>query len=174
MSRGSILKLARQTAEQYIKTGQPLALPWPLAYELSQQRACYVSIFEKPGRHFRAMYGQALPYQQSLAEEIIINTITAMSSRHASQFRRADLSYLAFSVAVLGPMERITSHVHLSPHTHGLYIRSDRDKSSIVLPQRTGIETPDEQIATAYREAGINQSQEAISMYRFLVTHYDD
>ncbi len=169
----SATKLARTAAELYIKQGQILATPWPLPPEFASQRACYVSIFEKPGRHFRSMFGRALPQQSTLAQEIISNTIEAIHARVPNKFRPVDFPYLVFSVAVVGPMERITSSVHLNPMQYGLYIRSDREKSSIILPQRTGIETGEDQIATAMREAGVDQNHESISMYRFHVTHYD-
>lgn len=173
MTSATVLKIARQAAEYYVTEGQQLPLTWPLPAELLQQRACYVSIYENPGRRPRAMYGHPLPQQKSLAEEIAYNTVQAIRLRSASRLRKVDLSYLGYSVAILGPLERITSPVHLDPGRYGLYIRSDRDKSAVILPQRTGIETPEDQIATAMRESGIEPSSEAISMYRFLVTHYD-
>lgn len=173
MTSGSVLNIARQAAEQYIATNELPQITWPLPVELLQQRACYVSIYENPGRRPRAMYGHPLPQQKSLAEEIAYNTVQAIRLRSASRLRKVDLSYLGYSVAVVGPLERITSPVHLDPGRYGLYIRSDRDKSAVILPERTGIETPEDQIATAMRESGIEPSSEAVSMYRFLVTHYD-
>jgi len=173
MTGGYLLKLARQAAENYIKYGQPAGVPSPLPNELLQQRACYVSIMENPGRNLQAVYGQPLPQFNCLAQEVIHNTVEAIKIRRTGQFRPIDLSYMIYSVAVLGPLERITSAVHLNPESYGLYVRSDRNKSAIILPQRTGIESPADQIATALRESGINAEQEAVSMYRFYVSHYD-
>ncbi len=173
MTAASVLKIARQAAEHYIATNELPQITWPLPAELLQQRACYVSIYENPGRRPRAMYGRPLPQQKSLAEEIVYNTIQAIRLRPSGRLRKVDLSYLGYSVAVLGLLERITSPVHLNPDRFGLYVRSDRDKSAVILPQRTGIETPDDQIATAIRESGIEAGSEAVTMYRFLVTHYD-
>ena len=167
-------KLAAQAADQYIRYQTLAPLPQMLPQSFLQQRACYVSILEKPGRHFRAMYGRPLPQQSSLAAEVVHNTIAAIQNNNSGRlFRVADLAYLSFSVAVLGPLERITNKQHLSPAQYGLYMKSDRDKTAIILPQRTGIDTPDDQIATAIRESGIEPRDEAIVMYRFFVEYYE-
>ena len=119
------------------------------------------------------MYGSPLPRQSSLAQEIITNTIYAITNSHSRAIRRADLSSLSYAVAVLNPLQRISDHSQLDPHDFGLYIRSDQGKSTVLLPQRAGIETAQEQIATALRESGINERDEAVTMYRFGVTYFE-
>ncbi len=121
----------------------------------------------------RAMYGQPIPRQPSLAHEIIFNTVQAISYASSRIIRRIDLSYLAYVVASVGPLERIHNPSHLDPARYGLYIRSDRDKTAVILPRRPGIETGADQIATAMREADIDVHQEALSLYRFPVDYYE-
>jgi len=167
-----LVKLAKTNLEQFVKTSQAMSVPQYLSAELAQQRACYVYAFQKPGRHLRAMFGGPLPRQRSLAEEIIHNSITILD--YASRpIKKADLSSLTYAVAVLEPLHRISNKDHLDPENFGLYLTSDRGKSSIILPQRTGIETPDDQVAIAMREAGIQANQEVVTMYRFLVTYHE-
>ncbi len=166
-------KWARQAAEYFIKEGEYLVPPPYLPSDLLRQRACYVTIIENPGRKVRAMYGQALPQQASLAHEIVVNTVRALEQNPARRIRRADLPQLHFSVALLGPLQRISDVEHLSPQHSGLYVRSDRGKTALLLPQRTGIETANDQVATALREAGIVPQVESVTMYRFEV-EYDD
>jgi AMMECR1 domain-containing protein len=173
MTGGVVLKLAKQAAEHYVKHKDSPALPLPLPREVAEQRPCYVTILENPGRHFRGMYGQPFPRQPSLAREIVVNTVAVIQRRVSGSFRPVDLPYLIYSVAVLDPMERITTPAHLNPHLYGLYVCSDRQKSAILLPQRTGVETAEDQVATAIRESGIDVSCEAVTMYRFYVRHYD-
>lgn len=144
-----------------------------LLSELLIQRACYVSLLENPGRHLRAMFGELLPRQNCLAQEIITNTVSAIKYSRSTRIRRADLSYLVYSVAILGSLERISGPEHLDPDQFGLYIRSDRGKTAMLLPQRAGVETADDQIATALREAGVNLYQESITLYRFPVNYYE-
>ncbi|MEX1997595.1 MAG: AMMECR1 domain-containing protein [Candidatus Andersenbacteria bacterium] len=168
------VKLARHSAEHYVRTNEPLPLPPALPPEALRQKACYVSIFENPGRRLRSMYGQPLPYQPTLAEEIITNTIIAISNHQTRRVRHADLSYLVYSVALLGPLQRISDPDHLDPQHFGLYLKSTTEKSALLLPQRVGIETGQDQIATALRESRIDSHREDFTMYRFEVTHYDE
>lgn len=166
-------KLAKAAAEQYLKTRTIMQLPTILPRELMQQRACYVSLLEKPGRRVRVMYGNVLPRQPSLASEIVANTLAALQSDAMRNTGRADVPHVSYSVAVLGPLQRISATEHLDPQRLGLYVRSDRDKTALLLPQRTGIETAEDQVATALRESGINLQSEAVTMYRFTVEYYD-
>jgi hypothetical protein len=55
---------------------------------------------------------------------------------------------------------------------YGLYVRSDKNKTALLLPRRPGIDTADDQIATAIREARIDPKNETITMYRFSVVFY--
>lgn len=166
-------KWARQAAESFIKDGVYLSPPPHLPSHLLRQRACYITIIENPGRKVRAMYGQALPQQASLAHEIVVNTVMALEQNPSRPIRRADLPQLHFSVALLGPLQRISDVEHLNPQRYGLYVKSDRGKAAILLPQRSGIETANDQVATAVREAGIQPHMESVTMYRFDV-EYDD
>ena len=166
-------KWAQQAAEHFVKEGEYLPLSGYLPATLARQRACYITMFENPGRRLRAIAGQALPQQPTLAQEIIVNTVAVLQQNPARPIRRADLKQLHFSVALLGPLQRISDLHHLNPQKYGLYVRSDRNKTALLLPQRTGIETATDQIATALREANIQPQIESFTMYRFDV-EYDD
>lgn len=174
MIGGTILKLARSAAEQYVRHRSFPTLPTTLPPDIMYQRACYVTIFENPGHHLRSQYGHPLPRHTTLAEEVIMNTIAAIDQSTQRPFRPVDLSYLGYAVLVLGSLERISRPEHLNPVRWGLYLRSDRNKNALILPGRVGIETPDDQIATAFRESQINPREEATTMYRFAVTAYED
>jgi len=164
-------KLARSTIEYYLKTKAVLPIPHYVGPDLRSQRACYIYILQKTGQQLRGAFGSPLPRHQNLAQEIIINTIAAVNSC-TTPLRRADLPSTIYRVAVVEPMQRISDPAHLNPATFGLYVKSDLGKSALVLPHRTGINTPEAQIATAMREAAINQRQESVTMYRFQVNEY--
>jgi AMMECR1 domain-containing protein len=163
------VKLAKAAAEYFINKQEVLPLPSPVPSTLLAQRACYVSVFEKPGSWLRSAYGEPLPRYKSLAEEIIMNTVRAVDGR----VRRVDMPYLEFQVAVLGQLQRISDTKHLNPAVYGLYVRSERQKTAIILPNRVGIETADDQVGTALREAGITDKYESVTLYRFTVTYYE-
>lgn len=163
------VRLAKQAAEHAIKTGEILPLPAALPPELTRQRACYVFVFEDPSRQLRRVGGSILPAQPSLAAEIISNTTHAITGL----FRRADIPHLHFSVGVAGQLQRISDSLHLNPSLFGLYLRSERGKHTVILPQRAGIETAEDQIATAMRESGIDPQQEVPTLYRFTMQFYE-
>lgn len=165
-------KIARQAAEHYARTGEYMPITWQLPPEMLKQKACFVSIIEQPGRYMLSSYGNPLPHARTLAEEIVHNTVEAIVQSNV-RMRPIDTAAYVYSVAVLGPLERITSPEHLTPPVWGLYVRSEKNKSAIVLPRRPGIENADEQIATAIREAGIDGKNEIMTMYRFSVSFYE-
>ncbi|HLD26031.1 MAG TPA: AMMECR1 domain-containing protein [Candidatus Andersenbacteria bacterium] len=166
-------KLAKTVSEHYVKSHQLPLLPLHMPTDLRRQRACFVQIFENPGRRLRAVAGSPLPQRGMLAEEIMSHVITALSSATTRAVRRAELPALVYSIAVLDPLQRISHQDQLEPSAFGLYLNSDQGKSALLLPRRPGIETPQDQIATALRESGINHRQEAVAMYRFAVTYYE-
>lgn len=174
MTGGTALRLARLAAEDYIRHQSYSPLPASLPADLLRQQACYVTIFENPGRHVRSQHGRPLPQHTTLAEEIIMNTVEAIQISTTHGFRPIDLPYLVYSISVIGSLERISRPEHLNPQIFGLYLRSDRNKSVVILPRRLGIETPDDQIATAFRESGVDLKQEASTLYRFAVTTYEE
>lgn len=167
------LKLAQDATEHFVKKREPLPVPNPLFVELNQQRACYVYLFDNPGRKLRAVYGSPLPRYTTLGQEIILNTTEALIRHSFRPLNRADLSSITHTVAIIDPLQRISDQVQLNPEQHGLYIRSDRNKTAILFPDRTGIETARDQIATAIRESQINPRQESFTMYRFGVTYHE-
>lgn len=171
MTGGKYARLAEAAARHYVMHGETLALPVTLMADLRCQQACYITIYQDPGQRFRAMYGTPLPAARTLAQEIIVNTITALQSEPHWNVRQADLSDLHFEVARIGPLERIGGPEHLDLRRFGVYVRSDRGKSAVVLPHRVGVETAAEQFATALRESGIHIRHEAATFYRFAVAY---
>lgn len=162
-------KLAKQAAEYFIKNKELLPPPSILPEELKQQRACFITIIENPGHHIKGMHGTLLPQQKSLAEEVIVNTAQA-----AFRLRRVDLPYLSYQVAIAGPPQRITAVDHFDPTRFGVYARSDSGKTAVILPSHPGIETAQDQVATAMRQLGVDTKIDTVTLYRFEVkTHAD-
>ncbi len=167
-------KLAGQAVHYYVSQQGFLPVPENLSFEFDRQQACYVTILENPGRRVRSIYGQVLPQKPLLAQEIIFNTVNAVIANPTRKLSKHDLPHLRYSVSLLGPLQRVSDLEHLNPARFGLYIKSDRGKLAVLLPRRAGVETAQDQLATALREAGINSRQEAVNMYRFDVVHFDE
>lgn len=119
------------------------------------------------------MAGHPLPRQPTLAQEIIMNTVAALKILPTRRIRRADLTSLSYSVALLGPLQRVSDPAHLDPARFGLFVKTDRGKSALLLPRRAGVETANDQIATALREAKVDTHREEAVMYRFEVNYFD-
>ncbi len=166
-------KLAKDVTEHYVRRHAVLPLPSVLPAELRRQRACYVYLYENPGHRLRAFFGAPLPYEPSVAGEIVRHTITALTRFPSPSVRRADLSFLVYTVALLEPLQRVSSVAQLDPTRFGLYVRSDRGHSTVLLPGRTGVGTAQDQVATALRELGADPRYCAIAMYRFGVTYHE-
>ncbi|MEK7557236.1 MAG: AMMECR1 domain-containing protein [Patescibacteria group bacterium] len=172
MTGGKYARLSEAAARQYVLHQRMLPLPASLAPDLKRQQACYITVYEDPGQRFRSIYGTPLPTSSCLAQEIINNTTQALARESHRVVRQADLNDLHFEVAILGPLERIGGPEHLDIRRYGVYVRSDRGKSSVVLPHRVGVETAEEQFATVLRESGINPRHEAHTFYRFTVAYH--
>lgn len=166
-------KLAKAATEHFIRQRQVLPLKGVLPPALARQRACYVYLYEKPGRRLRAMCGDPFPRQTCLGQEIIHHTVSALRRATLPDIRRSDLPSIIYTVAVLEPLQRISDAAQLQPDHYGLYLRSDRGKLAVILPRRAGVDTAQDQIATAMRESGVNLHQDTITMYRFEVIHYE-
>lgn len=172
MTGGKYARLAKEAARHYVMSGGTLPLPPVLTADLRRQQACYVTVYQDPGRRFRAIFGAPLPATSTLAQEIIHHTLAALRGDTNWNIRQADLGDLHFEIALLGPLERIGGPEHLDPRRFGLYVRSDRGKSTVILPHRVGVETAEEQFATAVRESAINLRHEAATFYRFAVAYH--
>lgn len=172
MTGGKYIKLAQQAARHFVIQRSEFLPPTHLSSDLRRQQACYVTIYEDPGRRFRTMHGTPLPTTATLAQEIVKNTVTALQQETHRTIRQADLNDFHFEVAVLGPLERIGGPEHLDPRHYGVYVRSDRGKSSVILPHRIGVETAQEQFATVMRESNISLQNESATFYRFAVVYY--
>lgn len=167
------VKLAKNVTELYVRSHREAEMPLNLPYDLGRQRACYVYIYQKPGVHLKAIYGYPLPQSRNLAAEITRNTITAIGGQSCLLIKKADLSSLMYSVAVLDTLHRINDVYHLQPDRYGLYVNNQKGKWAVVMPQRPGIETSQEQLATALREATISNREDNYTMYRFGVIYYE-
>ncbi len=164
------VKLARNSLEYYIKTGEVLDIPEGLSDELIKERAgVFVTIY-KDG-NLRGCIGTISPYRNSIADEIIHNAIS--SGTKDSRFDTVtaeDLDSLEYSVDVLMEPEKIDSISELDTKKYGVIVNSGY-KRGLLLPNIDGINTPEEQVSIAMRKAGIYEDED-IEMERFEVIRH--
>lgn len=164
------VRLARETIESYIRDHRMISVPEGLPSELTARRAgTFVSIHENG--QLRGCIGTIGPTQESVAEEIIHNAISA--STRDPRFKpitAAELPFLEISVDVLGETEDITSEDELDVKRYGVIV-SKGMRRGLLLPNLDGVDTVEQQISIARRKAGIGPS-EKVSLQRFEVVRH--
>lgn len=173
-AQSSIPALAHRAVENFITTGKIIATPKDLPELLSSARAgCFVSIKTRDGE-LCGCIGTIDPVKDTLAEEIILNAISAAThDPRFSPVRADELPNLKYSVDVLSPPEPCTAD-DLDPKIYGVIVE---DKSGVrrglLLPNLRGIDTASKQIELASRKAGIT-SDTPVKLFRFRADRYSE
>ena len=172
------VKLARATIEQFVKTGKrlkfPSELPAGLAEalpgEATKERAgAFVSV-HKNGM-LRGCIGTIGPVQDSIAEEIINNAISAVSrDPRFERVREDELELLEINVDILGKPENIDGPDQLDVKRYGVIVSCGARKG-LLLPDLEGVDTVEEQIDIARRKGGISPDDD-YKLQRFEVVRY--
>lgn len=167
-------RLARETVETFVRTGQVIAPP-PVDEEspLRQPAACFVSIKTEDG-DLRGCIGTIEPTYPSLAEELIANAVSAAT--HDPRFLPVtanELPHLRFSVDVLSAPEP-TRLEDLDPSIYGVVVTDEAGRQrGLLLPAIEGVETVGQQVAIAARKAGLRPDA-ALKLYRFRVRRFSE
>lgn len=165
------VRLARNTVEEYVRTGKKIRRPAELPQEMLDGRAgVFVSIKEE-GR-LRGCIGTIQAVKPSIADEIIENAVSAACrDPRFSPIEPEELDKLTISVDVLGDTEKISSQDMLDVKRYGVVVTKGH-KRGLLLPNLEGVDTVEEQIAIAKQKAGIGEHEKA-ELERFeVVRHY--
>lgn len=165
------VKLARHTIETYLRTGKQLPVPEGLPEELYRRRAGTFVSLKEDGR-LRGCIGTIAAVQDSLAEEIIHNAVSACSrDPRFSPVEQWEVERLTISVDVLGDAQKISSPDELDAARYGVIVTKGA-RRGLLLPNLEGVDTVQQQIAIAKQKAGIKE-QETVELERFeVVRHY--
>ena len=164
------VRLARDTIETFIRTGEKITTPDDLPKELYETQAgVFVSIKKDGG--LRGCIGTIRAVQASVAEEIIQNAISAATEDpRFSPVLKEELPWLSLSVDVLGDAERIDSEDALDVKRYGVIV-TNGSRRGLLLPNLDGVDTAAEQVAIAKRKAGILE-HENVLLERFEVVRH--
>lgn len=167
------IKLARQTIEQYLKSGEMIDVPKDVPIEFLEKRAGVFICFKNKGQ-LRGCIGTFMPTMMNIAQEIIQNTISAATEDNRFMpVSVKELDDLQISIDVLSEPVKAEKK-ELDPKKYGVLVRSnDGYKSGLLLPDLDGVDTVDEQIAIACKKAGIT-SGEPFSVYKFTVERHGE
>ena len=134
-----LVQLARRTIETYVREGRVLAPPPELTPEMRARAGAFVSLHRQG--NLRGCIGTIEPMQPNLAQEVILNAISAATrDPRFLPLRAEELDDLEISVDVLEPPEPIEGLEQLDAKTYGVIVQrgvrrglllSDRDWRSL-------------------------------------------
>ena len=165
------VRLARESAEYFVKNSDVMPLPDWVHDELLKARAgAFVSV-HKFGA-LRGCIGTIAATQKNLAQEIIHNAVSAVSKDPRFEpVTEDELKYLDINVDVLGQAEPIKSKAELDVKKYGVIVQSGY-KRGLLLPDLDGVDTVEQQVDIARRKGGIAPGED-VELFRFeVVRHY--
>ena len=165
------VKLARESAEYFVRNGHEMELPaWVLPELLKVRAGAFVSV-HKFGA-LRGCIGTIAATKENLALEIIHNAVSAVSEDpRFDPVTEDELKYLDINVDVLGDAEKISSPDQLDVKKYGVIVQSGY-KRGLLLPDLDGVDTVEQQISIAKRKGGIAPGED-VDLFRFeVVRHY--
>lgn len=170
MSEHPLVQLARKSIETYLKEGKVIDPPAELSSEMKQKAGVFVSLHRKG--QLRGCIGTFAPTADNVAGEIIRNAIESSTRDPRFPPMQADeLSELEISVDVLTDPVPVKSRAELDAKKYGVIVKSG-GRSGLLLPDLSGVNTAEEQIAICRRKAWINDN-EPVELFRFEVRRYD-
>jgi AmmeMemoRadiSam system protein A/AmmeMemoRadiSam system protein B len=162
--------LARRAVETRLWTGMDRKPPNRLFGILAERAACFISIKTKDGE-LRGCIGTIEPTRNNLAEEIIVNAVSAATKDPRFYPVTADeLSNLSYSVDVLSEPEPSTFE-ELDPKVYGVIVDDEKGRRGLLLPDIPGITDTKQQVEIATRKAGI-PSGSPVKYLRFEVRRF--
>ena len=164
------VNLARKTIEEYVSTGDRMAVPEGLPEEALTRRAGTFVSLKKFGQ-LRGCIGTISATEDNIAKEIIQNAISAaVRDPRFPPVTSSELKDLVYSVDVLGETEDIDSPEDLDVKKYGVIVSSGY-RRGLLLPNLEGIDDVEDQISIAMQKAGIRMG-EKIKLQRFEVVRH--
>jgi len=164
-----LVKLAHEAIGAYVKEGRIMESPATLAPEMKEEAGVFVSIHK--GGELRGCIGTFEPSRPSVAEEIIINAISAATrDPRFEPVCEEELKDLDISVDVLTAPEPIESKEQLDPKKDGAIVQRGA-RRGLLLPDLEGVDTPEQQIDICRLKADIRPG-EKVRLFRFEVKRY--
>ncbi|MDT7604077.1 MAG: hypothetical protein QOF61_2074 [Acidobacteriota bacterium] len=168
----SLPALARRAVETYVREGRVLrSADAPSSALFDQPAACFVSIKTEDGE-LRGCIGTVEPTQDSLAEELAANAVSAATrDPRFPPVALDELPHLRYSVDILSEPEPARFE-DLDPKNYGVIVEDEAGvRRGLLLPDIEGIENADQQVQIAARKAGI-APDEPVRLYRFRVSRF--
>lgn len=164
-----LVKLAHEAIDAYVNEGRIIQSPAILTPEMKEEAGVFVSIHK--GGELRGCIGTFEPSRPSVAQEIIVNAISAATrDPRFEPVQEEELKDLDISVDVLTPPEPIESKEQLNPKKYGAIVQRGA-RRGLLLPDLEGVDTAEQQIDICRLKADIMPG-EKVRLYRFEVKRY--
>ena len=170
-SLAGVPALARLAVETFVTSGVQLKTPTEPAGILSTPGACFVSIKTRTG-DLRGCIGTVEPSKQTLADEVIMNAISAATrDPRFPPVATDELPNLVYSVDLLAAPEPARFE-DLDPAVYGVIVEDETGYArGLLLPDIPGVNTVAQQVEIAARKAGIAPG-EKLRLSRFRVERF--
>lgn len=166
-----LVKLAKQTVEEYVQTRHMPETPLEPADVMSVHAGVFVSL--KKHGDLRGCIGTFLPQYDNVADETIHNAVSAATrDPRFSPVTPDELDEIDYSVDVLSKPETVKSLDELDPKRYGVIV-SLGHRRGLLLPDLEGVDTVEYQLSIAMSKAGISSSEAGdVQIERFEVKRY--
>jgi len=166
-----LVQLASATIETYVRDRRkvkPSEAPTPIEGEPA---GVFVTIHTASTGELRGCIGTIQPIEDSLAQEVINNAISAATrDPRFPPVRSRELDDLAIDVSVLYSPEPIDSPDLLDVKRYGVIVERGY-RRGLLLPDIPGIDDVPTQVRYARMKAGIGEG-EKVELFRFRVEKY--
>lgn len=155
----SYVNLAFESLKYYFDTKQKMSIPPNLPEEMLTNKAgVFVSLYKFDT--LRGCIGTILPTTNTIAEEIINNSLSAaLNDYRFPPLTKEELKWLNISVYILKEPEPISSLDMLDVHKYGIIVTHGL-KRGVLLPDLDGVDTIKKQIAIAKEKASIKPNED--------------
>lgn len=166
----AFVALARATIETYAVSGQISSMSHQMTEELCHRKAGVFVQVKEAGK-LRGCVGTIEPTKDSLGEEIMCQAVNAaFHDPRYEPIRTEELNRLEIIVDVTGMPEEIESVDRLDITRYGVIVQKGR-KKGFLLPNQSGLETVEQQLAIARKNAGI-KPKDKVKVERFEVVRH--
>lgn len=164
------VELAEESLRHYLTQGEVMQPPSCPPPELQARGGAFVTL-RKDGR-LRGCMGTVEPTERNVASEIIRNAVSAgVRDPRFPPVTSEELSYLSFSVDVLGEPETVDGVQDLDPARYGVVV-SRGSRRGVLLPGLEGVDTAEQQLEIACQKADLSPRDPGLKIQRFEVRRY--
>ena len=168
-SSNPLVRLAQEAIREYVEKGRIIPVPDTLTPEMEERHGVFVSL--KKGGRLRGCIGTYEPTTSCVAEEIIMNAISAATKDpRFMPVTPEELPDIEVSVDILTEPKPVQDMKELDPKRYGIIVKSGY-KRGLLLPDIEGVDTVESQISIARQKAGI-LPDEPFEIYKFEVKRY--